>query len=67
MKSKAKVIFVDKTPLVMDNDKKYYKCSFVDEDGLTGIIYSDKILAFGSDIEVELKLVGDKFKFKLSK
>lgn len=67
MKSKAKIVFVDKTPLVMDNDKKYYKCCFVDEDGLTGNIYTDKVLPFGFDIEVELKLVGDKFKFKLSK
>lgn len=68
MKGKANIIYVDSTkPLQFENGKKYYKTEFIDEDGVKGYFYTDKILKFGDEVSVKLENSGDSFKFKLSK
>lgn len=67
MKSNVKITFCDiKNPLEIEG-KKFYKNTFIDEDGLSGTFYSNKVMKFGDEAIVRLEFDGGKFKFKLCK
>lgn len=63
MKSNAKVTHVEKEALVIDNTK-YFKTSFIDDDGFNGVFYTKDLLKFGDDCVVELVENGGKVKFR---
>lgn len=67
MKAEVKVTFVDKSnPLELEG-KKYYRTTFIDDDGFSGQFFPSKIMAFGETCKVELVENGGKYKFKMCK